>query len=347
MIELTDSLDVDSHEVTRFLDLRDPGFFDYEYRRYRPEQSVFIQARREGQLVGTQALVPYPLRIAGEPTASGRSERTMVDRSLRGGGLFPQLMEACAAHGSDKGLQLIWGTTTAKTVFCRNGFSFFEEFYEHALFCVHPTAVARDLRVPQPRNVRVAKLAAVAPSLALRAAGRLRGRGDLAIEPRPRRSDDIDQLMDELQGDSPMVVLHHEPRFLDWLLDESGRDVARYHAYAGERLMGYAYVDRSSATTATLLDFGARDAASLHALVRSAAHDLGNAAFLHVRYNVRNPLLARQRPWLIAAGFVPVYRGGGFVVRPLAFRDPGFLDDVRRWYITEMWFQLYPQTRMA
>jgi hypothetical protein len=344
--EFTDSIAADPAEIARFLALPDPAFFDYEYRRFRPEQSVFIQARQDGKLVGTQALVPYPLRIDGRPIMSGRSERTMVDPALRGAGMFPKLMDACARRAVEKNLQLIWGTTTAKVPFQRNGFLFFAGFYEHAFLCVAPARVAADVAREQPRNLRAAKLAATLPSLALRGASVLARTRQLEIVSQPKRDSDIDELYDILRGDAPLVTMQHDPQFLSWVLDEGVRQVTRYHAYDGDALVAYAFIDVTAGSTATLVDFAARDRASLHALMRAVRHDLaaGGTAYLHARYNVLNPLLARQRRWLIGAGFVPVYRGGGFVVRPLAFQDLNYLNDLSRWYITELWFQLYPQT---
>jgi len=344
-LALTDSTTADPAEIARFLALSDPAFYDYEYRRFRPSQSVFVQAQKDGRLVGTQALVPYPLLVDGEPLMSGRSERTMVDTTLRGGGVFSKLMEMCARCGGEKGLQLIWGTTTAKVPFQRNGFLFFSGFYEHAFLCVTPTRIYMDLAHEKTRNVRIAKLAATLPSLVLRAAARGMPARELQVVSRPYRDSDVDELYTSLRRDAPLVVMQHEPRFLAWVLDEGGRQIERFHAYDGTVLAAYAYVDVTARSSATLLDFAARDPASLRAVIRAAEHHLLSigTAYLHARYNVMNPLLAQQRRWLISSGFVPVHRGGGFVIRPLAFQDFNYLSDLTRWYITELWFQLYPQ----
>jgi hypothetical protein len=138
--------------------------------------------------------------------------------------------------------------------------------------------------------------------------------------------------------------MHQDERFAAWLLREGGRTVVRYYGYAGDVLMAYAYVDLSERSTARLIDFAARDAASLRALLDSLIRDLKQhpAVFLHVAYNFRNPLLARLRTVLLFTGFVPFYRGGGFVIRPLDFSDPVYFADLSSWYITPMWAQLYP-----
>lgn len=341
--ELVDSLEVDPAELTRFLALRDPRFFDHEYRTFRPDLSVFIQARLDGRLIGTQGVVPYPLSIGGRPLMSGRTERAMVAPQWRTGGLFAQLMRTCTSRAADKGHDLLWGMTGLKVPFQHNGFLFFDRFYEHALMCISPAHVAADLRTQQAGRMTLAKLAAAAPSLCLRAAASVARRADLDVVSRPRRDADVDELYRQLRGRMPLVVMRHTPAFLDWM--RGGRALETYYAYDGQALAAYAYVDVSGGTTATILDLASRDAESLRALLRAIVHATTprGVAFLYVSYNVTNPLLARQRNWLIRSGFVPFHRGGGFVVRPLRFQDYNYLGDLSRWYIMRLWNVLYYQ----
>jgi hypothetical protein len=73
----------------------------------------------------------------------------------------------------------------------------------------------------------------------------------------------------------PLVVMRHEPAFLDWLA--AGRGVERFYAYDGDTLAAYAYVDLSSRAKATVLDFAARDAKSMRTLVRTIVHAMSSA----------------------------------------------------------------------
>lgn len=343
MPELTDSLDANPAEVARFLSLRDPRFFDYEYRRFRPELAVFVQARLDGRLIGTQGLVPYPLFVGSKPLMSGRTERAMVDPKWRTGGLFAQLMRLCASQGAGKGHDLLWGMTGLKVPFQHNGFLFFDNFYEHALLCIGPSQIAEDLRRTQQPRMMAAKLAVAGPSLWLRAAASVGRSARLDITSKPRGDSDVDELYRQLRGKMPLVVIRHAPAFLEWI--NGGRTIEHFYAYDGQTLAAYAYVDVSAGTTATLLDFAARDAKSMRTLIQTLvrAMSLRGVAFLYVSYNVTNPLLARQRNWLVLNGFVPFFRGGGFVVRQLRFADYNYLSDLSRWYITRLWNTLYHQ----
>ena len=340
--ELTDSLVVDPVEVAAFLGVKDPRFFDHEYRRFRPDLAVFIQARLDGRILGTQGLVPIPLSIGGRPVMSGRTEWAVVDPMWRTGGLFAQLMRSCASRGADKGYDLLWGGTHFKVPFQRNGFLFFARYYEHALLCLAPSQIAEDFRRQQRGGMRAAKLVAAGLSVGLRAAASVGRRAELDVVPRPRGDGDVDELYKRVSGRMPLVVMRHLPAFVEWLLD-GPRKIERFYAYDGHALAAYAYVDVTDGTTATILDFAARDAKSMRTLIRSIARGMAarGVAFLYVCYNVTNPLLARQRRWLVLNGFVPVYRGGGFVVRPLRCQDYNYLGDLSRWYITMLWNELH------
>jgi hypothetical protein len=342
--QLVDSVDVDPAETAAFLTLPHPEFLDYEYRRYDPAKSVFIQARSDGRLVGSQALIPHPLVIDGAITMTGRSERSKVDPSQRGGKLFPRLMEFCATQGAAKGLQLIWGTTILRKALERTGYWYYDDYYDHALLCVSAAHAIRDLRKPQRRELRLAKVATMLPSLAARST-LLWPLPRLQVEPNVRRSDDVFQLFERVRGDQSLVVMHHEPRLLDWLFSPP-RNVLRYYGYAGDRLAAYAYVDITEPTDCKLVDYGADDGESFRSLLRHVTRDLSkrDVGFLHVMFNVRNPQLRKLSAVLYRSGFVRFFRGGGFVIRPLTFPEPERLRDIANWYITGMWVQLYPGT---
>lgn len=342
-LSLSSTVDGDPAELAQFLGLPEPAFFDYEYRRYLPDRCVFIEARQNGRLVGTQALVPYPLVISGREMMTGRSERTMVSEEFRGGGVFTRLMARCVDEGHNRGLHFIWGTTTAKVPFQRNGFLFFDSFNEHALLCVRPKSAFAEVLRARLTKVHLAKVSAAPASVALQFASRLRRRCESRMQSRPNQSRDVDQLLEDLRGEQPLIVLRHDERFLAWALEESGRRIRRFYVYAGTTLLAYAYVDTSTPDTSRILDFAARDEQSLRSLVDHIVTELAGdgCSYLYVTYNARNSLLARFRRWLIASGFIPVYRGGGFVVRPLIFHDFNYLNDLSRWYVTGLWFTLY------
>jgi hypothetical protein len=342
--QLTDSTSADPREIAAFLALPHPEFFEYEYKQYEPEHAVFIQARADGKLVGSQALIPCPLVIDGRVTLVGRSERTKVDASQRGGKLFPRLMEMCAEQGAAKGLELIWGTTVLKKALERVGFWYYDQYNDHAMLCANPVAAVRNLATPQPRNLRLAKLATLLPSLAARRLSAVSA-ASLDVQTTLRNRNDVFDLYERLRGDGSLIVMHHDEQMLEWLLGEP-RTVLRYYGYAEGRLMAYAYIDITDPNDCRMSDFGAENGKALRSLLRHVTREVSKRGvpFVRVMYNGRNPQLRRLRPALTQAGFIPFFRGGGFVIRPLTFADPAHLNDISKWYITGMWVQLYPGT---
>lgn len=350
-IEFRESNQENSEEICQFLNLPESGFYRYEFDSFHPKQSVFITARHNGKLVGTQGLIPYPLVIDGQVVMTGRSERTMTDTNYRGGKLFPDLMKLCVNQGFSKGLNLIWGTTTAKSAFNKVGFNFMDNFIEHALLCVKGSAVLSDIRRTERRSLKIAKAITWLPSIMIHSIFRLftnrafKGT-NFEVLTEPRSYDDINNLYEKLHDNGHLIHLHHSESFCKWLLGEGNRRIMKYFVYSARDLISYAYVDVTDPSTAVLVDFAALNFCAFHHLISQITLDMTkrNIAFIYTYYNATNRLLRISRLHLFLAGFIPFFRGGGFVIRKLTAGHE-FLDDIRSWYITGSWMMLYKYHR--
>ena len=74
--------------------------------------TLFI-ALIEQQVVGMQSLIPYDFIQNGELISTFKSEDTLVDKNLRGKGIFSNLYEMVHAHANGK---MIWGLTDKKDI---------------------------------------------------------------------------------------------------------------------------------------------------------------------------------------------------------------------------------------
>jgi len=63
--------------------------------------------------------------------------------------------------------------------------------------------------------------------------------------------------------------------------------------------------------------------------------------FLHAVYNFKNPVMRSLSRKLYILGFIPLRRSGSFVVRTITYKDINIWDDIRPWYITPVWSDLY------
>lgn len=156
-IRFFDADDLCVENIAAFKDIN-PRFWEYEYKTYMADKAVFIIAKENDTIVGTQALMPYKLNINGRILLSGRSERTKVSQPYRGGKLFPKLMNICVKKGIEKDMELIWGTTHAKTAFQRCGYTYVSNFLEQSLWCIKPFQIFYDLRRKQKNNLSMQSL---------------------------------------------------------------------------------------------------------------------------------------------------------------------------------------------
>ena len=77
----------------------------------------------DGNVVGIQGLIPIDMLGPEGRVRTGKSEDTLVDPSLRGQGVFPQLYSKVFDYARDKGVRTIWGFTPAAKAFERVGFT--------------------------------------------------------------------------------------------------------------------------------------------------------------------------------------------------------------------------------
>lgn len=152
-IEISESVPDDAGEMTQFHnrhhgDKRDPSFWLWEYVEHLPGRSVFLAARENGRVVGTQGMIPINLRVGGEVILTGKSEHSLVDPALRGRGLWRRLyrraLDTCREHG----MAVVWGFTPvaeARRGLAALGFSL-HDVLDEAIAVIDVAAAARVIR---------------------------------------------------------------------------------------------------------------------------------------------------------------------------------------------------------
>jgi GNAT superfamily N-acetyltransferase len=350
----------DEEAIAAFHRFDDPGLFTREYWSYRARDSVFVIGKDADRIVASEALMPYELSVCGKRMLTGRSERTLVDPAYRGRNIWQDIMAFCAERGRERGMAFIWGSTGARKPFENAGYTFLSGHRLHMYSVVSVRGVkayiarmsARGAFNPARLRERIARhnsreleeyaiLAAAAPSLLLRGAGYLLLPGWSStheITAELRSFTDLEDLYRRLGVRERDIYLPQDEAFFQWLLARSKIDCSRYFAYAHGALAGYAYVSRGDAGVATIFDFAFEDGRAASALFRRVRADLNirDGAFIKISFNSRN---STQRRYLAAAaanGFVPLHRGGSHVVMPLLYSDQAILNDMSRWYLTDL-----------
>jgi hypothetical protein len=340
------------------------ALYRHEYWTRMPEKAAFMTAWLGGELVGTQAFIPYVMHVDGQPMLTGRSERTLVSSTLRGGNVFQMMMHGCVEHGTAHGEQFFWGaTTTAIRAFKKTGFLRVTGHRRYLTAGVSARNVARAYRdrgtrpsfspselarVARTRDagaaVRYAKSAWAPLSVAARAlAGRAGTRRDEGYEVRATAVPDValDPLYEALRGPKGrMFRIGLEPDFFDWMVVQGRHATKTWVALRGGEPRAYLIGLFDDPVEARVLDFAAADEDAFALVVDQfrAAADAGGQAFMRAIVNPLCPQQATAIRGLRRAGFTPLYTGGNSVVRAGRYEDMNVLAEPSAWYITDLWF---------
>lgn len=97
--------------------------FLWEFHHCPFGKSIYVIATDDEKIVGTNCVIPIMLTNAkGELMLTGKSEDTLVDPDYRGQNIFNHIYEHLFKHCTDNGIKIIWGYTSAKKPFQKNGF---------------------------------------------------------------------------------------------------------------------------------------------------------------------------------------------------------------------------------
>jgi hypothetical protein len=291
--------------------------------------------RRDGEIVGQQAEIPFDLRVGASDHRAAWGIDLMVDDAWRMRGVGPALVATqldhrpivCGLNMSDKGFAL----------YERGG------FIDLGVIPVYlrPLDLRRAVGLGQvPRAVR-----RVAPVLGpvLRAAdsaglAALRARG-VRLEPIERFDERVDEVWTAVTAPGHAVLARRDRSVLSWSIDQRpDRDrMWRYYLTRRGRVLGYVVVrigGTHDAPTAVVVDYLAtpRWVAPLLVAAGDAARERGAVAM-----SVKTRDEAADRS-LRAAGFVRRDRGADDPIRFMVHcRDADLADQLRdpaRWFIT-------------
>lgn len=96
--------------------------WQWEFRDNPWGHSIFVVAEDEGDIIGTQALLPIWLSYNEENILSAKAEATLIRKDYRGLGIFEKLYDKCFALAIKNGITLIWGFSIVPKSYRRCGF---------------------------------------------------------------------------------------------------------------------------------------------------------------------------------------------------------------------------------
>lgn len=355
----------DEKKLAAFHNFDDPNLFTHEYWLYQSDKSIFIIGEEGERIIATEAFMPYELSVCGVRMLTGRSERTLVHTDYRGHDTWLKIIDFCVSRARLKGFAFAWGNTSARKPFEKAGFSFLTGHRLHLYSAVSFHCVASYLSAMRSRNAfrrsfiyeiiskknnnaleEYAMLVSAVPSLLLRAVFSMSVSSKkiaFDVTDKPHDYADIDDLYYSLGVKEHDIYLIQSENFVEWMLYNSNNACRRYFAYVKGRLKGYIYLCFMERQVATIIDFAfeGNDIADFLLNLIYAELARKDVAFIKISLNVQNRVQKKYLKAFLANGFVPLYKGGSHVVLPLLYTRKDIINDMSRWYLTDLWYLLY------
>ena len=165
----------------------------------------------------------------------------------------------------------------------------------------------------------------------------------------PYKWSDVDTLHARIRTSETMIQLQHDQQLFDWLENEGRNRYLKVFSYEGDVLRCYLCIHLDERDSfAPVLDFCADSAESLGAAIAYMQQEILQHGFsaLFFTLNVEN---AEQRAFLqhlLSLGASNYGRVGTWVIKPLALSESPLYEDMKGWYLTDLWFALYNRDRL-
>ncbi len=162
-------------------------------------------------ILGTQALLPMLGLYEGRQVLTAKSEYTLVGPRGRGRGVFAGLYEQCFRQARERGIEAVWGFTSAVKAFERVGFSIGPTMSLLAL----PLRVSRAARAVSSRIAAGWARPLVGAGLTVMF-GVARGAARIAAPRTPAEIGGTSLFADISAAGTPSFTLARVPQLLDW-----------------------------------------------------------------------------------------------------------------------------------
>lgn len=348
----SDITGVISFHNARYRDRRTVEKWTWEYKGMYPDVFVFTIIRDNGNVVGTQGMIPIFINVKGERHLSGKSENSLLDSKYRGTTFFKDLYEFAVSRCKEKGMCCIWGFTSAARVW-REKLHFYvnEDCMCECTLLLTLRPILSELL--GSRDTIVRKLAFSLEAMYLYLSSRIfrtrsmkkTAKNIFSIIKHPKSANDVGALYKRLRLRNPHLIhIDQDEKYLSWRVFKNPNIKYRtFFVYEGGLLRAYCYLVTDD-KRAYLTDFTSEiDAAGVF-LIRNLLRMSKNERIARFSFlgNARNSLMASTFNLLKAFGFIKrsvFYMP--FVLRNLSHKNEKPLYDIRNWYLNALWTEGY------
>jgi hypothetical protein len=128
--EIREATNSDTANIISFNPIKSEElYYEFFHRDISVNSCLFVvEDTNTNEIIGTQGYIAYPMYKDGVEVLTTRSERTLVDNRLRGGGWFNKLVLSCDNCSKIETSEITWGNTSALKAFSKAGFEIYSGF---------------------------------------------------------------------------------------------------------------------------------------------------------------------------------------------------------------------------
>jgi hypothetical protein len=291
-------------------------------------------------------MLPIYLDVGSKRVLSGKSENTLCLQPYRKSGVMPSLYEYAVKSCTDRGMQFIWGFTSAVKAFERYGFTCYRDIEVLTRLGNTWLEIVSRLQSKNPLWRRICSAGKVLLKfLLLRNRGvihRIEKRDGYEIRNGRMPVQDLQELLERLKSKhSNFITVKYDNKYLSWRVrDNPFLKYEEYQIYQGANLRAYAFVVLTNGI-ASISDLLSEDryATSLlvHNILQAYAKKAGRFRFLA---NPKDPLAQEIFDQLYQFGFSvdrETSKSWNFVLRDLSAGRYEQIYDISNWHITGLW----------
>lgn len=326
-IQSTDINNVTMFHNLHYNDTRTPEGWIWKYSGYDPDAVVFVTAKADGKIVGTQGMIPVPILVNGKYYLSGKSEDSLLDPEYRGKQIFSELYKLAMGLCASRKMHCVWGFTPAVKVWRKTlGFRVYEDILQTSVLVLRPKSV---LHIPLGLYTFIRK---IINSLFVTA------QKNVSIEKELRSLKDLEGLYERLMTrHKGLICLKLNKKYLTWRIFENPNiKYDTYFVYENGDLRAYCYFSVDKSQWMRLSDFTCEDYIFGKILLERIINDKKPAYVLFMG-NKTNVLTTRVFKLLGRLGSIKRKTPSAFVLKNISYPYEGCLYEIKNWYLNGLW----------
>jgi hypothetical protein len=358
MREVTDS---DINELislhnAHYLDNRTTEQWTWEYKGNYPDFFVFTVIEDNGEIVGTQGMIPIYINIKGRRYLSGKRENGLLLDKYRGGALYQDLLEFAHSLCREKNMFVTWGFSDAVRV-RRPGTAIYANCMDESILVLNLRNALNQIVRPERttgKNILMSIFAIFCYSYSLIVSSLVRFRYSFwrnstgtkySIEHRLRSIDDLNKLYERLREIYPdLIYIDQDDKYITWrIYSNPNIRYETYFIYEDNLLRGNCYVGEKDNRVASIADFTFESTEAAAFLLRSLISKWRKERIGYVYFfgNAKNPLAVTVFNLLKRFGSLRRRNEDAFVLKNMSYNDEGHLHDIKNWYLGGLWREGY------